>query len=75
MTNELTFVVFCETLGLQTPFARSCWGHVMSKCTQYVTNDAKVSTKLTFVFIKETKSILQKTITWTKKSGNGQQEW
>jgi len=51
---------FCETLGLQTPFAGSCWGHAMSKRAQYVTNDVKVSTKLTFVFIKEAQSILQK---------------
>jgi hypothetical protein len=41
----------------------SCWGHAMSKCVQYATNDAKVSTGLTFVSIKEAQSILQKTIT------------
>jgi hypothetical protein len=53
MTNSLIFVVPCETLGLQTPFVGSCWGHAMSKCVQYATNDTKVSTKLTFVSIKE----------------------
>jgi len=63
MTNALTFVVSCETLGLQTPYVGSCSGHAMSKCDQYVTDDAKVCTKLTFVSIKETQSILQKTIT------------
>jgi hypothetical protein len=26
MTNALTYVVSYETLGLQTPFVRSCWG-------------------------------------------------
>ncbi len=31
MTNALTSIVSCETLGLQTPFVGSCWGHVMSK--------------------------------------------
>ncbi len=34
--------------------------HAMSKRAQCVTNDVKVSTKLTFVFIKEAQSILQK---------------
>jgi hypothetical protein len=31
----------------------SCWGHAMSKCDQYATNDAKVFTRLTSVSIKE----------------------
>ncbi len=46
MTNSLTSIVSCEALGLQTPFVGSCWGHIMSKCTQYATDDAKVSTGL-----------------------------
>jgi hypothetical protein len=53
MTNALTFVVSGETLGLQTPFVGSCWGHARSKCVQYVTDDANVSTKLTSISIKE----------------------
>jgi hypothetical protein len=32
MTFALTFVVYCEVLGLLAPFAGSCWGHAMSKC-------------------------------------------
>jgi hypothetical protein len=48
MTNALTFVVSCEVLGLQTPFVGSHWGHIMSKCTQYATDDVKVFTGLTF---------------------------
>jgi hypothetical protein len=47
----------------------------MSTCAQYVTNDVKVSTKLTYVSIKEAQPILEKTITWTKKSGKGLQKW
>jgi hypothetical protein len=58
MTNALTFFVSCETSGLQTPFVGSCWGHAMSKCTQYATYGAKVSIGLTFVSIKEAQSIL-----------------
>jgi hypothetical protein len=53
MTNALTSIVSCETLGLQTPLVGSCWGHAMSECVKYVTNNAKVSTGLTFVSIKE----------------------
>jgi hypothetical protein len=55
---NLTSIVSCETLGLQTSFVGSCWWHVMSKYVQYATNDAKVSTGLTSVSIKEAQSIL-----------------
>jgi hypothetical protein len=71
----MTFVVSCEALGLQTLFVGSCWGHAMLKCVQYAIDDLKVSIGLTFVSIKETQSILQKPITWTKKSGKGWQKW
>jgi len=62
VTNALTSIISCEALGLQTPFMGSCWRHIMSKCTQYATVDAKVSTRLTFVSIKEAQNILQKII-------------
>jgi hypothetical protein len=69
MTIALISFVSCEVLGLTTPFVGSCWGHAMSKCCQHATNDYKVCGGLTTMSIKETQSILQKTITWTKKSG------
>jgi hypothetical protein len=47
----------------------SFWGRAMSKGCQYAIDDSKVCASLTSVSIKEEKSILQKTITWTKKSG------
>ncbi len=75
MTQTLTFVVWCEGLGLAQPFVESCWGYVMFKCHQYATHDSKVSINLNIISIKETQSISQKTIMWTKKSGKGQQEW
>ncbi len=53
MTNALTSVVSYETLGWQTPFVGSCWGHIMSKCVQCAIDDAKVSIGLTFVSIKK----------------------
>jgi hypothetical protein len=53
MTNALTFTIYCEALNLQTPFVGSCWGCAMSKCIQYAIDDAKVSTRLTSISIKE----------------------
>ncbi len=38
ITFALTYIVFCEVFGLSTPFVCTCWGHIMSKCFQYVTN-------------------------------------
>jgi hypothetical protein len=42
LTNALTNVVFIFFLDLPSPFVRSCFGHAMSKATQYVIDDAKV---------------------------------
>jgi hypothetical protein len=42
MTTTLKSIVFCDMLDPPTPFARTCWGHAMSKTTQYATNDNKV---------------------------------
>jgi hypothetical protein len=42
MTTTLKNIVSCDMLDLPTPFARTCWGHVMSKTAQYATNDNKV---------------------------------
>ncbi len=35
------------------PFVRSCWGHDVSKCCQYATDDYKICDGLTIVSIKE----------------------
>jgi hypothetical protein len=43
----------------------------MFKCCQHATNDSKVCVGLTFIFIEETQSILQKTITLTKNNEKG----
>jgi hypothetical protein len=52
MTTILIFVVSCQALRLTTHFVGACWGHAMSKCCQYATNDNKVSLRL-IVYIKE----------------------
>ncbi|KAJ7538060.1 hypothetical protein O6H91_11G033100 [Diphasiastrum complanatum] len=75
MTNALISVVDCEPLNLCEPYAGNCFGHVMSKCCQYATNDAKVCAGMKSISLKEAQTSLQKTITWTKKSGKGRQEW
>jgi hypothetical protein len=47
----------------------SCFGHVMSRATQYVANNAKVCARFSKVNLKVVQLSLQKTITWTKKIG------
>jgi hypothetical protein len=42
---------------------------------QYATNDNKVLVGLILVDVKDAQIGLQKSITWTKKSGRGGQEW
>ncbi len=42
MTISLKNIIFCDMLDLPTPFAGTCWGHVMSKAASYATNDSKV---------------------------------
>jgi hypothetical protein len=37
MTFILISIVSCQVLGLKTPSIKSCWGHIMFKCCQYVT--------------------------------------
>ncbi len=54
---------------------RTCFRHVMSKACQYATNDDKIFDGLRNVNVKEAQNGLQKTITWTKKSEKGRQEW
>ncbi len=42
LTNALTSVVSCSPLQLACPFVGSCFGHAMSKATQYAIDDTKV---------------------------------
>lgn len=75
MASSLSEVVSCEPLGLTRPYAGVCFGHVMSKACQYATDDSKVCRDFKEISLKEVQSALQKTITWTKKSGKGRIEW
>jgi hypothetical protein len=69
MTIILNFVISCEALNLLVPFDGACFGHVMSKAAQYVTNDDKISKDLVPISVKSTQMSLQSCITWPKKLG------
>ncbi len=71
MATTLHSIVDCCPLKLQQVYEGMCFGHIMSKAYQYVTNDEKVIVGLKQVNVKATQGNLQKIITWTKKSGNG----
>ncbi len=73
----MTNVVFIFFLDLPSPFVRSCFGHAMSKATQYVIDDAKVFVGFLKLSLKGVWQvlILQKIIIWTKHFGKGRQEW
>ncbi len=75
LTFALTFVVSCFVLQLVCPFIGSCFGHAMSKVVQYAIDDSKVYAGFLEVSQKGVQFTLQKTITWSKKSIKGWQEW
>jgi hypothetical protein len=60
-----------QIIGMLTPFVGVCWGHAMSKCCQYATDDTKVCAGLILISIKLTQFVLQKTIILTQKSCKG----
>jgi hypothetical protein len=69
MTTILKSIISCETLNLFVPFDGACFGHVMSKAAQYVTNDDKISKDLVPINVKSTQVSSQSCITWPKKLG------
>jgi hypothetical protein len=54
MTKTLKLVISCEALSLPIPFDGACFGHAMSKATQYATNDDKISKDLTLINVQST---------------------
>jgi hypothetical protein len=69
LESALCCVVSCELLNLSKPHARSCFGHLMSKCCQYARSKDKMCINITDVLLKDIQTTLQKTITWTKNFG------
>ncbi len=58
--------MFCYALQLTCMFVGSCFGHGMSKATQYATIDINICVGFLEVNLKDTQSSLQKIIMWTK---------
>jgi hypothetical protein len=69
--SALIFVVSCNVFASLQPFDDSYLGHALSKVCQYAITDEKVPC----AFIKTIQFVIQKCITWLKKSGKGKQAW
>ncbi len=54
LTMVLTSIVSCVPLMLLQPYATISYGHAMSKCCQYGTNDLKMCNGMREVSIKAT---------------------
>jgi hypothetical protein len=65
-TTSLKFVISCDALNLPVHFDDVCFGHVLSKVAQYVTNDDKISKELMPISMKFAQLSFQSCITWSK---------
>jgi hypothetical protein len=65
MPFTFILIMSCGILGMLVPYVKIYWG----KCWQCAMDGIKVCANLTSISIKLAQFILQKTITWTKKSG------
>jgi len=54
-----------------TTFFKFFFDHAMSKTCQYTTNDSKFCVGMKKLLLKNEQFVLQKTITWIKKSNKG----
>jgi hypothetical protein len=52
MTTALKSIISCEALDLLVPFDGECFGHGISKATQYATNDENISKDLVLISVK-----------------------
>jgi hypothetical protein len=55
---------------LPQPYVAIYYGHAMSKCCQYATNDLKICGGMQEVSINDGWFFLQKIFIWTKKVAN-----
>jgi hypothetical protein len=67
MAYALGSIIDCEPLKLIKVCENTCFGHVMYKACNYVTNDDKISKGLMQVSVKDAQATLQMTIAWTEK--------
>ena len=75
LEKTLSANISCDVLGLHDPYVSVCFGYVMNKAVQYATIEDKVCMKMNEVNLKDAQAVLQKTITWTKKSTKRKHEW
>lgn len=75
MSGKKKKYVTCYSLEIEMPYVGICFGHAMSKACQYATIDDKVYSSMLEVSIAKAQGFLQNTVTWTKKSDKGRQEW
>jgi hypothetical protein len=68
MATALHSIIIYQLLKFNQIYEGTCFGHVMSKACQYYN---KVFKGLMQVDANNAQVVLQKTITWTKKSGKG----
>jgi hypothetical protein len=61
----VTSVVSYSAFQLTSPFIGLCFGHAMSKATQYAIDDNKFCARFFKVNLKEVQFTLQKTIIWS----------
>ncbi len=52
MIIALKSVISCEAFNLLVPFDGACFGHAMSKASQYTTNDENISKDLVPINVK-----------------------
>jgi hypothetical protein len=64
MTIALMSIISCEALSLPIPFVGACFGHTLSKTSQYAIKNDKVSKDLGVISIKFAQLLLQAYITW-----------
>ncbi len=64
----LKLVIPYEALSLQTPFNGAYFEHVMSKATQYATNDDNIFKDLDLINMKSTQVSFQASMASPKKS-------
>jgi len=68
---NLRLIVNYDNLGLKEPFQGTCFGHAMSKVSQYGIMDEEVFAGLHEMSIKSAQVDFQMCITWPKKLGKG----
>jgi hypothetical protein len=62
LTFIFSFIVSCYAFQLACPFVKSCFGHAMSKATQYAIDDGKICVVFSKVNLKE--------VQWVRSQSN-----